>query len=259
MSARPFRLVGDSVLLNVHKALHGAVSQWARDWGCDTPALDCRRASDPDNRREPPALAWRECREGAAGCIWFGWQTGAVAEMQRSLFGEAATSHGASGRPRMAPALAERAFESLLDTLAASVGDVGASVTAEAEPESALFASGAGGVTAHLRLGKLSIVFMMDAASVERLAPRASRALEPLSPVDYPQVLSALPVRLWVGIGGTRVGLTTLMSVGIGDVVVLDSPVDEPAQVLDDSGTLLFPAYLGRMSERIVVEVAKSK
>jgi flagellar motor switch/type III secretory pathway protein FliN len=126
------------------------------------------------------------------------------------------------------------------------------------EPPGASWARGAGGVSVQLKLGKSGCRLLLDDSCVRAFAlrmPAVAAPPAPLAPVDLAQVVDKVPVALRLSIGGARVGVGALMRLAEGDVIRLDTPIDAPVGLLAPSGVAVCNGYLGRVGDRIAVEV----
>jgi hypothetical protein len=258
MQVRPFVLIGATALQAVQVALAGALRQWARDWGLPDSALalECGRGADGGAAR---ADGWRQRRADGERGVWLAWPAGLAGEIGRSLFAPDPGAAPAHATP-LAGAAAEAAFSQLLEVLAGAAlgGAPGMAGEAAQGPPPAAFVRGAGTVAARLVIGGHSLHCLLDAACVRALAPRtaASAPMPDLAPLDYWQVVRDVPVTLPVRIGRAQVGMGSLLRVAAGDVIRLDSCVDDPVAIAGPDGGALFGAYLGQVDGCIAVEIA---
>jgi hypothetical protein len=257
MQVRPFVLLGATVLDTVQAALDGAARQWARDWGVaeHALALTCGRAADGAG---VPAGTWRQRRSEGERSVWLAWPAGLARDIGRALFATDAAAAPAHAAP-LACAAADAALAQLLDVLAgvALGGAPGLAGEAAQGPAPAAFARGAGTVAARLAIGSHSLHCLLEADCVRALAPRAAAdpAVQDLAPLDYWHLVRDVPVTLPVRIGGAEVGMGSLLSLAAGDIIRLDSCVDDPVAITGPDGAALFKAYLGQVGGLLAVEI----
>jgi hypothetical protein len=251
MQATSFRLVGQSALAAIHAALLRATSAWAGEWGLAPAQLtvSVERAWEVGPAKQAPA--WSHCVQEGGREAWFGCSVDLNAELQKALFGSA---DGAA--PILAPEGARQAREALLDALAraalASAQSVARSTAAEIPASH--WRRGGGAVVAQIAIGRQQCRMLLDSAAAQALQlPPA--ALAPLTPVDYSASVAAAPVSLQLSIGAARVGLGSLMSLSVGDVIRLDAAGDAPVALKTLAGSPVFDAYLGRSGDSVAVEL----
>lgn len=269
MVVRPYALPGRSALAAVRRALEGALDAWCADWGVPRQqfGVDCQRAADGGTLNAP---AWRQARGADEALVWLGWTQELAPQLQRLMFAPD-RRHGPQGAtaPRMAAAAAETALSALADALAQTTlkavlsdadgfGRVDQPDDGDPAPPPQVWLDGAGTVRAEIRIGKHACTCLLSHAVVRALAPTPV-ALPTLAPVHYAAALDHLPVLLHVGIGGAEVGLGSLMALGVGDVIRLDTLAEQPLAIQGPNGAVLFGGYLGTVDGALAVEVVSAK
>ena len=120
----------------------------------------------------------------------------------------------------------------------------------------------AGSIIVRASAGTHTLNLLLDSASVASLLTRNGIAASAAAPaalakrVDYLHVLRALPLRLTVQAGSVQLGLGSLASVGVGDVIRLDAAIDAPVAVLGSDGQALLHAYLGQSDGQVALELS---
>ncbi|NRR31456.1 FliM/FliN family flagellar motor switch protein [Oxalobacteraceae bacterium] len=265
MEARPYVLTSTAVLSCVQRALDGAIDNWCADWGVARSEieLDCLRAWE-GAAELPPQPAWREQRRGGAQALWLAWPGDCVAQLQRALFGTE-RHHGtvAHGAAPLAEAGAAAAWQGLIDAVGGVALPGTLAETDATPPPAAQWQRGSGAVLLVLRLGRQLCHGVLSEAAVAALAQQArlrGNLAEPVAPALAPcnlaRLLAPVAVRLPIEIGRAQVGLGSLMGLGVGDVIRLDSPADRPFPVTGPTGAPLFGAYLGLSGTDMALEVA---
>lgn len=230
---RPFRLLGDSQLALLGREAAPIATGWHADWvgGAAPAAPQLRPASAP-----APGGPWVCVRSGGAACF----VERRPLAVETLLFGAVAAAQPSA----LAREVADAALADLARRWLKAPPDVAAS--AEAPPADAWHrASGAvavqldcgGGTTLDLLLdGNLTARWLAT-------RPRETRAAAPLHAL--PQAIGVAPLRLAASVGDAVIDVATLQSLAIGDVVVLDLPVDRPLRLSIAGGAAPRGAYLG--------------
>jgi hypothetical protein len=258
---RPFTLLGQNVLDDVQRALAPVVAAWSADWGV-APALLAPRAERACDAPAPPGdvgPAWSYVHAQGRSA-WLDLPSELAGDVQRALF---APEVGAAAAPGAAAHFSAATARGALDALTlalgrSAVGD-GAAAAGHGEPDAAAWKRGAGSVLVFLGGGARPARLLLDGASVRALcAPAAAAvaALPPLAGVDLRAAVASQEVRLQLSIGGARVAVGSLLTLGVGDVIRLDSLADAPVTLSTSSGTPLLSAYLGRAGADVAVEIA---
>lgn len=256
---RPFTLLAASVLARVAALVDSALVAWRQDWGVAAGALSvqCERAWEAEL---PAATLWRQGRRGEAGAAWLAWPGQFSGALAHALF--APDSEGAAllaSAAGLAGDCAEAAFEQLSAALA-SIVLPGTSQRDNSQPDPADLARGAGAMLLRLRIGKQELCVLLDGACGAALAARCPAPAAPgraaLAPLNYLHALRALPLRLPVQAGSVELGLGSLATVVVGDVIRLDTPIDAAVAVLAPGRQALLQAYLGQADGFIAVELS---
>lgn len=258
MQARPFILLSQSVLAAVRAALAAAAGAWARDWGVAQDALGVRaeRASEAARPKRASAADWRLCASDAAGAVWLMQAAELQAELQALLFPRDLVHAPQTGADaQLAPAAARRALLALHDALAgAALAAAKASGDAASAPDESAWTRGSGAVLVTVTLGRQHCQLLLNHAAAAALAGPARPDLAPLAAVNHRQALATAPVTLQLSIGAAKVSLGSLISLAVGDVVRLDTKVDEPVRMTSSAGVPLFDVYLGKTGDQVAVE-----
>jgi|GEM_PF-918797 len=260
MQAQPFMLLSQASLAAVQSAVAAAAGAWARDWGVAPDALGVRaeRAWEAARPKRQPASDWHLCAATGARAVWLAQPAELQAELQQLLFARDAT-HGPQGgaEASLAPAAARRALLALQAALsAAALADGDAGGDAAPVPAEREWTRGQGAVQVSVTLGKQHCQLLLNQGAVAALAGQGKPGLPALAPVHYRRALAAAPVTLELRVGAAQVSLASLMSLAVGDVVKLDTKVDEPVRLASSAGVPLFAAYLGKVGDQVAVEAA---
>jgi flagellar motor switch/type III secretory pathway protein FliN len=264
MAVRSFTLIGADVLSAVQGMLQAVVHDWCADWGLarEELALECLRAWEGQGRL-PAVPGWREAWCDGDAELALAWPADTAAQLQRLMFGNDhyAAMHGGAGG--MAAAAAEAAWQALLrQLLAVTLPDARADSARPAASDAA-WKHASGAVLMELRVGRKACHGLLNAAAWQGLVRQArlrgllaAELAQPALPaLDYAQLLSSLPVRLPVELGRVDVGLGSLASLGVGDVIRLDVPADRALSVRSVDGVCLFDGYLGLRDGMVALEV----
>lgn len=254
MAVELYVLTSDTVLDAVGKQLRAAVEAWCADWGVarDSIAVDCRRAWQAD----PVAgdVPWRSAAGGAAEGRWLAGEDQWRLQLRQALF-----PPGMAEALVTPAALADGAADAALAALRTALGAAAEPGVLQAPPASA-WRRGAGALLVRFTLGGCGLWLFMHqgaVAGMARLAGIHGGRLAPLAPVDYRQALGRVGLRLPLEVGRAEVGLGSLMLLGVGDVIRLDTLADLPLTVRGPGGAALFDGHLGLAGQYVALEVVR--
>lgn len=250
MSAKPYRLAGDSVRAAVTAALRPGIAQWARDWFASAPksgiAIDAKLPADIDED-------W----------LVFGDDDCWLALPAKSLLSRdflrlllsadiAGNTPGALAEQVVQDCIADLAQRclALANALEPAAAAVRASVrTLHVGPGSgAVFATLQGDLPAQrLLLGgglvaALSFEALPPAICDIPLAPRRSGIADGVTQVE-------------VSLGEAELSLAELAGIAVGDVLALDALSRDPLTVRTIDGNPVFSAHLGLAGEHKAIQI----
>ncbi len=259
----PYVVLGAASLAAVRRLLDGVIGEWRAAWGMADGALDldCQRAWE-GRALLPASPHWRRPWRAGAQVLSMAWQAEFPTRLQSALFGAERQYGPAGGAAPLAEEGAAAAWRSLRQQLAALAVPGAAAGEAELAPDDGVWRHASGAVLIALRIGRAQCFGVLNHSAVQSLLRQAEMrgllpagAAVPLAGVDHHRLLANLPLRLPVAVGGARLGLGTLMSLGVGDVIRLDAAVDAPLSVSGPSGAVLFDGYLGLSGNKVALEV----
>lgn len=256
MQVKPFMLVGVSVLASIQSRLEQAVQRWAAEWGVAPAALTLcvQRAWESDVSLLP--LAWSAFSLGRQE-VRAGWHPDSAGALQDLMFSPDA-SLGALEMAQLAPAAGRAARAALAEALLGAALPHAAESAAGEEPARHLFERGAGAIVVSIRIGHQVSCLLLNHACVDALSsPAAGTALPALQPVDYRHAVATTDVLLALGVGRARVGLGQLMTLAVGDVIRLETPLDQALALNLPSGAVLLNGYIGQVGGQVAVELIR--
>lgn len=259
MPARPYALVAASTLATVQRVLQGALDDCCRAWGIAPASLTlaCARAWEA-----AAAQAWRQSHAEQDKTLHLGWNAGLALQLAHAMFGPDGAPAAAGGAPTLAQDTARQALAALVAALAGAC-KCGAAEPAPADPPAALFARGSGAVLVQVRVGGETLQCLLNdgavcaLAGISRVTPLA--LAKALPAVDFKAALTRVPVALPVHIGAADVALGSLLTLGVGDVIRLDTCADLPLTVHAPGGAALFGGYLGKADQSVALELVRRK
>lgn len=243
MGARPYVLLSRTRLAVIERVMSDAVRGWQAQWGDAGLRVECVAAGRGDAAGFAPRGAWR-----GAGQAWQDWNEEMAIAIACGLFGGSAAG--------LAHTLAARAQDALMAALAVAALPQAVRQARPEEVAPALWQAGSGAVLVRLWCGRQALRLLLSPPAVAALAPVTAPQLAPLAPCPLQSAVGAAAVALPVRLGGVQLPLAALMSVRVGDVILLEAAADQPLQVLAPDGeqTLLY-AHLGRVGQALAVEV----
>jgi hypothetical protein len=253
MQAHPFSLVGQGTLRSIQATLTRAATVWAAEWGVAPEQLKVSVERAWEGAPVAAGPVWRHSAQAGGRGAWFGCSAEFDTELQQAIFGlpEAEPAN-------LAPTGARQALEALLDALAgaALAGQQSVTRNLAIEVPAGTLRRGGGAVVAQIACGRQHCWVLLDSAAVRALhLPPA--ALPALAPVDYRASVAMTPVALQLRIGAAKVGLGSLLSLSVGDVIRLDARHDAPVALRTLAGSVLLDAYLGRSGDSVAVELVQ--
>lgn len=255
MQAQPYLLISDTVLASVARQLRGAIDAWCADWGVAADDIDfhCQRAWEA--QPVPDGAAWGAPRGSGTELWWCARQAPWNRQLRDALFPPAAglnaalTPHG----------LADEAAAAASDALCAALSG-GAQAGPVVAPPALAWRRGSGALLVRLGIGGQALYLMASQGAVSAVARRTGAVggrLAPLAPVDYRHALRDTGLTLALEIGRAEVGLGSLMGLGVGDVIRLDTLADRPLTVRGPGGAALFDGYLGLSGQHVALEIVR--
>ncbi|MCC7705601.1 FliM/FliN family flagellar motor switch protein [Janthinobacterium sp. GW460P] len=255
MSVQPYLLISDTVLAAVTGHLRAAFDAWCAQWGiaASEMELDCLRAW------EAPAVSteasWRALRSSGDDLWWYACTPDWNLQLRQAMFPQGIAEPVQAAQSGMADEVAEAATQALFASLSGTTQD-----GTPLAPPAAAWSRGAGVVALRLGLGKQSMHVIVSQTAVLRIAQWAGHAagrLPPLASVNYLRALRDIRLSLPLEVGRAEVGLGSLMLLGVGDVIRLDTLADRPLTVMGPGGGALFDAYLGLADKKVALEVVR--
>ncbi|HEX8611924.1 MAG TPA: FliM/FliN family flagellar motor switch protein [Telluria sp.] len=256
MQASPYRLLGASTLAALEQRCNAMLDAWAGAWGIERSAcsLECARAWETDALRPGQ---WQRHHAQAEQAVWIGWPDELARALQGRMFPPDQRHAPVAARaPSLAAEAAAEACAALADALAAAAAP-GVSAPADsgaAAPAARLFRRGSGAVTVVLRVAEQSMLCVLNHACLDLPAP--DKLAVPVR-TDLRGVLGHMPVTLSVSLGKVEVDVSHLLTLAVGDVIRLESHVDQPVTVNGPDGQALFGGHLGSADGAIVVEAVR--
>lgn len=250
-AARPLVCWRDAQLDAMRRSLDDALAAWCADWGLPgIGRVTCEAVATIEGDRP-----WRSLDlDATAGTgAWLHMEPDVPAQVHGALFGDGCAGPLAT---RVAGACLRDGQQRLFAVLALRPS------TDAPEPLLAGVDCWAGLVSIRMP-APLSSELLVAAAGVARWMGThgdARPAAAPVSPAlsNVRDAVAAIPVRLHVQLEGCELDIGTLRALQPGGVVRMQHRIASPAAVHDDTGNVLFSAYLGRRSALRAVEFAAS-
>jgi hypothetical protein len=246
----PFKLLGASDCAAIAAHAAAASAAWREAW------IGANAGGAPSATSGPAADAppLDDCLAYATGGARLYLAHAAAA---RSAVVDA-LSGGRSDRVPEAGSIAGGVIDDALDALAGAIAG-GAVARAPEQPPATTWAKGSGAAWLELSIGRATLGWIAEAPLVRDWLAAAGRVprAAPRVPLTSPQHglgRERIEVRVWLG--RTELDLGTLHSLATGDVIVLDSRIDEPLGVSVGGRDVAPRAHLGESGGRKAVRLA---
>lgn len=254
MDHRPYQLLNTSGLAAIERSLAVAWEAWAAAWlAAQPPArIRCYRASEYRVARTRPE-AWLYAGPAAAS-VALSCSAGFTGRLGALLTGGAAEMR--AGASPLHDELVRRALAELVALLCPWVaGRAAARIgAAEALPQQG-WEAGSGAAVAVLEWDGELVELVLGAAQVAALLPAAADAPARRPGTRIADALAGGRLRLNVLAGEVQLELGLLQTIAIGDVIRLDTRIDQPLQVVNEDGARLCGAFLGSCEGRKSVQL----
>lgn len=261
MDVRPYALVSGSAIDAIERKLDAALVAWCIDWGIEreTLAIECKRAWECANL--PWNAQWRQYEHsGGAGAIWLCGQAKAVDALQAKMFPSDGLYSGnrAHSQSSLTAEASLSAMNALIGKIISALGGVQTAANGEASrPDESLGKRAFGAITAAIRIGNAALTVILDDACLRQNAPAHTvPASDALRTAKRGSLLGNVPITLQVELGKAQVEAGSLLMLSPGDVIRLDSAVDQPLPIFNSEGQAMFAGYLGASGKSMVIEVA---
>lgn len=247
--SRFYRLFGDSELSKVCAKVQPAIDSWAQAWLLSGEGGSCKCLRPGEIRAlHRPGASWRTCR--GAGERWIGVRmSGALrGSLAASIFGDDRTTVS----PVMASPLCGDVVLQALDRLAFALMDALGAAPASARPAAGeasdtpaawLWQKGAGALVLQISVGETEFPALVSPAVLLDAIPLHSHGAPPLHPRLEPVLGQKLRLNIVAGHAEFELGI--LNTIRVGDVLRLDTRIDEPLHLEVAPGQPAGRAYLG--------------
>jgi flagellar motor switch/type III secretory pathway protein FliN len=255
MEYRPYKLLNATELAEIGKQAEAAFSTWVSDWlgVADMAMVECRRAAEFDMTNYPEKSNWTCIGADREEWIALARTAAFTAQLRTRLIPDQHTpaNSAATEKSPMLSDLLESALTDFLRMFAA------APAQAHQVPAERFRDIGSGAAVAEIdwKEAKLALVISppLVASMLSRIGPRAARKG---SLVKVNEALANGRMNLKVMVGEAEVELGLLQTIAVGDVIKLNTRVDEPLQVVTADGLRLCRAFLGIRNGRKSIQLS---
>jgi hypothetical protein len=238
---RPFKLLNSSERARIAEVVTNALGEWRQTWVAPPAA----RFERPGQRAVKHGDARTErvvCDDAAAhdelhqrgdwlsfaasrGTLYVADAGGAMGTI-RSLI-----AAGAGDTVASEDSVAAELLRTSLRALVEPLMNV-AAVASDTAPPPALWLRGSGAAWVSLPLGDVGISVLLDSGLVRELVAPLPRPVRTFAPLANPQhCIGHQPVEIRVWLGSTDIELSTLQTLSVNDVLLLDSRIDHPLRI----------------------------
>ncbi len=263
MEVRSFRLLSASVLGAVKLQLDGLLDRWCTDWGVQQGGMqvDCIRAWDASPQQM--AMQWQRSYVDKERVLHFSWPAELATHVQRKMFpSDLRHVVHPTQSSLIAAGASEKAIYSLLDHIAASFSlkNKTEQTGKASQSTSHEFTRGSGAIFAGIRLGEYSFGCLFNGECIDSLSDQIKPPMDKMPfQVDYKKALRSVVVSLPVEVGQAEVDIGSLMQLGVGDVIRLDTSIDKPVVVSSPDGHRLFNGHIGTSKNAVAIEIVRGE
>ncbi|HYD61591.1 MAG TPA: FliM/FliN family flagellar motor C-terminal domain-containing protein [Noviherbaspirillum sp.] len=206
-------------------------------------------------------MPW-QLRCGAAGkSAWFGWQPEFVRVIQRQMFpSDQRHLMQSKSIPSIAADAGDAAAKGIVDRIVEALGLQAdcCHVSDATGPEENAFALASGALLVRIKLDEHTIVSLLDHGCMRAEAGYAgAKSVAPIQRDAVNRAFGRIAVTLPVEIGEVEVDVGSLLTLAVGDVIRLETSVDQPLTVFGPERKPLFDAHPGVLEGKIAVEVVR--
>jgi hypothetical protein len=217
-AARPFRLVGNSMLQALRQRLEAGLSAWATDWEIDLLTTTVDATDTLPSQAILQAETWKTCRSTSGANVWFRSSDDQARKLHTLIFGiEKPDDLSWQVVAKVQADLVNACHRALC-------GDTPPASYRKDTPADDLYAPGAGTVLFQFEALDLMILAEGSLLPTAKISPTQSKA--PKVP-DLRQFVGDQPISLNVLAGSADLKLSHLLSLRRGDVIRLDSKLDD--------------------------------
>lgn len=257
MDYQPYTLLGSGALAAVERRVADAAASWAREWFAAAAELSVRCVAAPGAGGDGVQTAPRLYAGADAGqWLALGHRAGLAQRLGAALTGNAAGGIQARRSPLL-DELVQRALDGLVAQLCpwcagAAPASAGGAAALPGQP----WRAGSGAALAVIDLDGERIELLLGPGEVARLrGPAAAAPARPLAPLA--DALAGKPLSLSVMAGSAQVEVGLLKTIAVGDVIKLDTRIDQPLALVNEEGARLCGAFLGTSGGRKAVQLTK--
>jgi flagellar motor switch/type III secretory pathway protein FliN len=255
--AQPLLLLGTRRRAALRDTLASCVDQWRSRWST---AREPIRVLIQEELEQTPARSAHSCalmlvsaQHGTLGHV------SADAEVLPSLLGVSTQGDSSAAYSHR---LAQGALLEVLRSLSAELAKWARLEDSSVEPSHAPGSQQPRcrllPIALHVGAAKPRVTLLLTARMVELLAPpQTSKSHHASSITRRRRAVADEPVRVEAMLGETEVSLRELMQLAVGDVIVLDQPLNAAGRLAMPDGRTIAPVVLGRADERRAVSVCK--
>lgn len=247
--ARTFRLLGKREHADIGTLIEPALTAWVKQWfGNEQISVHCTPAEFDFSKQTD----WWYAKPVTGWGVYIKKAPGINKRLTLALFGSL---------PKIAT-LYETPTPLVGDCLNNAIADLAASalqaltdskdqrhpVLVAQAPTEAQLGTGNGTIQAQLHFADISLPMIIPGALTEAVLrsstiPKSAAASSPL--VDPMNIIAGKPISLTAMLGQAQIDIGTLQSIAIGDVIRIQTRVDQPATLITREGATLCQGYVG--------------
>lgn len=260
-------VIAESVLISTRQALQEAVEQWQRDWDArvDISPVSCERAWISDSKAAEAGQRFISLVGDDGRWTGLTLSPGFGKRLHPLRDGPLETTGIGGGGSGIGGELVDAAMSALFSSQEVLSGSHvirdAANGVAPARHKAELERArrhASGYIAAHVSFGRETLSLLLNPAAVGYVAGRQTEGDDSkLHVVDLNRALDRTPVSMRVLLGETTLGIGSLATLSVGDVIPLAQLVDKPLPLVDAAtNEPLMRGYLGVVEQHLAIRLA---
>lgn len=263
MNLRPYILLGKRRTQNLSQRFEGVLKVWVEDWlGQEFSDYQVDAVKPIQSSLKKRQQIQRIVKnENGAWCALM-WSP-EILENLASNFWQDTSMRGRSqrGKSKVVKEVVMRALENMMEPL------MGYPITARRFDEENMqfpedpLAEGQGAISLSVRIRNSQINFVLSSRSVQKWLEGLPAVISSKAPVLQPVgvAMDESKIGIHVDFGGTELRMSELASLEEGDVLRLDSKIEDPVSIIIHGTTIDLKGYVGKHAQNMAIRLVENE